>query len=619
MILNSPGGAESVSAPATGDVAHRYQTVVDAAPALIWMSGLDKRCVYFNRGWLDFTGRTLAQELGDGWLEGVHPDDRGMGFQAFAEVFDARRPVKVEYRLRRHDGVYRWMLDQCAPHYDERGEFAGYVGSVVDIDERHEAEMRLRFFERLVEQATDMAICVDESGRCLYANPSFLKTFGYGSAEEIESQYLDAECTPERQRAHWAGLRQAPIREALWKLRRADGRTLDVIVSAHLIEIDGQPAISCILRDLTERQRLEGELRASNERFQLATEGANDGIWDWDVLTGSDYFSPRWCALLGYGPGQLEATYETWVGLLHPDDRGWVLQSVRDHLEERVPYHVECRMRTREGNYRWYKCRGQAVWDGDGRPLRMAGSIQDVTERVLGQRRINSLNAQLDRNNQELQQQHAKLAALTARLITVEEEERRRVAREIHDDLSQKLAFLQVEIAMLAGQAADAELARRLEACEHLMEEVSNDVRSVAHRLHSAVLDQLGLTPALKALCRETSVREGLEVVFRCKNLELTAEPAVGHCLYRVAQEAVRNVARHAGATAAVVSLKATAGGLRLRVLDRGRGFDLAQTEPMRSLGLTSMEERVRLAGGSFRLVSRLGRGTMVQATVPVG
>lgn len=123
------------------------------------------------------------------------------------------------------------------------------------------------------------------------------------------------------------------------------------------------------------------DLITSRERYAAAVRGTNDGIWDWNLLTNEDYFSDRWCELLGYPPGELRHHADTWVSHLHPDERDWVLEQARAHLEQRAPYDLECRMRTRSGDYRWFRARGQAVWNESGQPVRMAGSISDITER----------------------------------------------------------------------------------------------------------------------------------------------------------------------------------------------------------------------------------------------
>src|SRR5262249_19920527 len=122
----------------------RFRTVADCAPVMIWMAGTDKLCNFFNQAWLEFTGRSLKQEMGNGWAEGVHPSDLDRCFKTYIEAFDLRKPFTMEYRLRRHDGKYRWISDTGAPRYDDQGNFNGYIGSCVDVTERKLTEEKFR-------------------------------------------------------------------------------------------------------------------------------------------------------------------------------------------------------------------------------------------------------------------------------------------------------------------------------------------------------------------------------------------------------------------------------------------------------------------------------------------
>lgn len=123
--------------------ATEYRLLVEHSPVMIWRANGEKKCDYFNPVWLDFTGRTIDQELGDGWTEGVHPDDLDRCFGVFSSSFDKRLPFEMEYRLKRHDGVYRWVFDRGVPYTDDNGEFRGYIGSCIDVTERRDADQRI--------------------------------------------------------------------------------------------------------------------------------------------------------------------------------------------------------------------------------------------------------------------------------------------------------------------------------------------------------------------------------------------------------------------------------------------------------------------------------------------
>jgi PAS domain S-box-containing protein len=133
----------------------RFRLVANAAPVMIWMSGVDKLCTYFNQPWLKFTGRSLEAELGNGWSEGVHPEDLTRCSETYIHAFDRREPFAMEYRLRRHDGEYRWILDQGVPRFNEGGSFAGYIGSCSDITERKLAEEALAGLSRKLLEAQE--------------------------------------------------------------------------------------------------------------------------------------------------------------------------------------------------------------------------------------------------------------------------------------------------------------------------------------------------------------------------------------------------------------------------------------------------------------------------------
>jgi signal transduction histidine kinase len=206
--------------------------------------------------------------------------------------------------------------------------------------------------------------------------------------------------------------------------------------------------------------------------------------------------------------------------------------------------------------------------------------------------------------------------SLVGRLITAHEDERRRLARDLHDDLTQRLARLAIDAGKIEHNGP---VSNRNEDGRSMREELvrlSEDVHALSYRLHPSLLDDLGLVEALNAECDGFSRRESIPVEFKPRDVPRNVRPDTALCLFRVAQESLRNVARHAGASAVVVSLRKVDGGLEMAVRDNGTGFDSAQGRGRHSLGLASMKERIQLLGGELDVDSAPGQGTTVVAWV---
>jgi two-component system sensor histidine kinase UhpB len=219
-----------------------------------------------------------------------------------------------------------------------------------------------------------------------------------------------------------------------------------------------------------------------------------------------------------------------------------------------------------------------------------------------------------------LQFSYGQIRDLAARLIVAQDEERARIARDLHDDIDQQLAALSIALSGLRRRLPDgAEVGKELALLQRRVVELADDVRALSHELHPGVLRHAGLVPALRAHGAEFGGRHRIGVTFEADEAITDLPPAVALCLFRVTQEALQNVARHASATSVHVRLARTAGGLALTIADDGQGFDLAGVRPGRGLGLISLDERVRLVGGIMRIDTRPRWGTQVQVEVPMG
>ncbi len=253
----------------------RFRTVADAAPVMIWMSGTDKLCNFFNKGWLDFTGRMVEQELGNGWAEGVHREDFDRCLDIYVNFFDARQPFTMEYRLRRNDGEFRWVLDTGTPRFADDGTFLGYIGSCIDITELKRAEEKFRL---VLDGAPNAMIMVDSAGVISFANAPAATVFGYALSELIGCNIETL--IPERFRDRHVGYRKDFHSQPSSRVmgvgrdlfgRRKDGSEFPVEVGLSPIRTAQGLFVLASVIDITARK--QAELEQQRQNMELARVG----------------------------------------------------------------------------------------------------------------------------------------------------------------------------------------------------------------------------------------------------------------------------------------------------------------------------------------------------------
>jgi signal transduction histidine kinase len=211
------------------------------------------------------------------------------------------------------------------------------------------------------------------------------------------------------------------------------------------------------------------------------------------------------------------------------------------------------------------------------------------------------------------------LAGVSGKLITAQEHERTRIARELHDDIGQRLALLANELQQFREHSPNLpEVRKRVEELEKQTCEIASDIQSLSHELHSSKLEYLGMVPAMRSFCNEFSKQQKLEINFKNHDLPSTLPPDMSLCFFRVLQEALHNSAKYSGARHIDVELWATPSDVRLTISDSGAGFDLKVAKDGRGLGLISMEERLKIVGGELLIESQPKRGTTIHARVPL-
>jgi PAS domain S-box-containing protein len=369
-----------------------------------------------------------------------------------------------------------------------------------------------------------------------------------------------------------------------------------------------------------ERKQAEAGLRASEERYRLATRATREVIWEWNLAAGEVMRSEAFRQVFGYAPDEstesIESARSWWLAHVHPEDRERVAASLQAALEGNTEgWESEYRFKRANGTYAHVLDRAHIARGEHGRATQIVGATQDVTEHKLAEEERGRLYEALAERERQLQE-------LVGRLILAQEEERRRIAYEMHDGVAQTAAGAHLHLRGFARRyqrqlpEAREELDRALELAQRTVREA----RTVIAELRPTTLDDLGLEEALRAEVQELQ-RDGWQVEFHAdlgpERLDATVETA----LFRVAQEALRNARKHAQSTRARVALRRTARAACLEVQDWGRGFEPAAMPaggPGERVGLSGMRERVALLRGHWEIQSRPGEGTRVIAEVPL-
>jgi PAS domain S-box-containing protein len=380
---------------------------------------------------------------------------------------------------------------------------------------------------------------------------------------------------------------------SFWELYRR------YIVAALVLILLQGGLISFLLWQRVQRRRDEAKYRT-----------VANFTYDWEYWANLDdsleYISPSCERISGYKIQDFMDNPSLFKEIIVPEDREVWDRHYHDSRQELKPCEMQFRIQRRDGEIRWIEHNCQPVIDAQRNLQGFRASNRDITIRKQVEDRIRESEKDLQR--------------LATRLISAHEEERRNLARELHDDLSQRLAALAIQAGKMEQQAVNQH-ALDVEACSSMKDKIiaiSNDVHSLSRQLHPSILDDLGLTRAVESLCAQFLNREGIEVVFTAENIPATLSRDVSLSIYRIIQEGLNNIAKHACASRAKVELQRTDGTLSLSIQDDGIGFDAAEVRRKPGLGLSSMRERTRIIHGVLHITSEPEKGTTITVHVPL-
>ena len=592
----------------------RFAAFMDNLPGYAWMKDLQGRYVYINHMVRGLPGyQSLGKTDAQIWPAGLAAEYRANDQQVIA----TKRPVHtVEHYL--HEGKQRNMVGSKFPIFDKTGAVALVGGAGVDITERIEAEEALREseekFRQLAENVREVFwMTTPHLEEVLYVSPAYESVWGRSleSVRQRPQSFMDAIHSEDRERVVGIleGQRQQGF-EVEYRIVRPDG-------SVRWIRDRGFPVkdasgkvyrIAGVAEDITERKRVEMALQ-KNERLLSETQVLGRiGSWEHNLVTGEIANTEENLRLFFGDDHSKGARFEDFAEVVHPDDREYVSARHAQLLAEGGPRDIEYRVVWPDGTVHVLFGRATVVRDAAGRPLRVYGTNVDITERKRAENALRDSGVQLQ--------------ALSRRLVELQESERKELARELHDRVGQSLTALKINIDILQPALAsqgNAEVLARVADSAALLESTMDTIENVMSELRPPMLDDHGLAAALDWHARNFSRRTGIAVAVRANEPAVRPAPQVEIALFRIAQEALNNVAKHARARRVEIALDHANGECVMSVQDDGIGFDGvedASDKPKPGLGMVTMRERAQAVGGHFEVQALPGRGTQLTVRV---
>jgi PAS domain S-box-containing protein len=785
-------------------------TLMSNLPGLVYRCRNDRDWTveFVSEGCLPLTGYAPSdlienRTISYGTL--IHPDDQQSVWNNVQAALQERKPFQLVYRIITASGEEKWVWEQGQGIFSPGGVLLALEGFVTDITERRQAEEELRRSEAqtraLLHAIPDMMFRIHRDGTYLDfkaakdLKPLFPPEAFLGKKiEEIMPAAIAQQSRYHIDRALASGEMQIfdYALEMDGQMRNYEAR----------IVVSGPEEILAIVRDITERKRVEEALRKSEERFHLATRATSDAVWDWDLVTDALWWNENFQTLFGHTMEDLESGIASWTSHLHPDDRERVLSGVHAMIEGGGQFWSdEYRFQRGDGMYATVLDRGYVVRDSAGKPVRMIGAMMDITERKDAEEALrikteqlaavsDAMTAYLDSKNwyessarllrtalhqteseygfigvvvegprlriiahegvdwnavanrsfyqealqryreqgyldfdrldnlfgevirtgkrlvandvatnprsggvpaghpplntflgvpiirenqvvgmigvanrpggysgaeqngieilchatgilydsyrqrereialenhqrsveKELRHSQEQLRNLSTHLHSMVEEERTRISREIHDELGQLLTILKMELSWLKKRLPKKEdlLRDRTKSMAKLVDTTIQTLRKISTELRPGVLDDLGLTAAIEWQVQEFQSRTGMRCRFTVRPEEIVLDPDRSTAVFRIFQETLTNIVRHANANEVTILLEKTGDCLILEVKDNGRGITQSQITNSKSLGLLGIRERALLWGGTVQINGTHGKGTTITVQIPL-
>jgi PAS domain S-box-containing protein len=574
-----------------------FRDVFNASPIGIVVENLEGQPLFVNPAFCSMLGFSEEEIRRKHCVDFSPPEDAEKDWGLFQQLrAGSIDHYQIEKRYFRRDGSLVWGRLSISLLNGRPSPLV--LAMVEDITDKKTAEEARFRHAAVVESSEDAIISKTLDGIIVSWNPGAHQIYGYAEAEAVGKHHsilIPPELVDEEKNIV-ERLRAGERVEHYETVRVTKaGKRINVSLSVSPTKDSSgtQLGFCAIARDITEHKRAEKSLRESEEKFRRVFQ---------DAATGMVMLSPEgrflainraYCEFLGYSEKELIG--RDIVSVTHPEDHALCTRLMEQALAAASgSQRYEKRYLHKNGQLLWGESGTTLICDSTGKPEYFVSQIVDITERKRAE---------------------VALAGMTRKLVEAQEQERARIARELHDDINQRLAILAIELEQLQGDPSDVK--SRLQELGQQTIEISSDVQALSHDLHSSQLEYLGVVRGMKSWCREFGERQGIEIDCR-HDVRSNVPVEVGLPLFRVLQEALHNAAKHSGVKRIEVRLHEQSDEIHLIVRDSGTGFDIGEVKQGNGLGLTSMRERVRLVNGTIAIDSKPMRGTSIHVRVPL-
>ena len=597
-------------------IEERLRPIIDTIPTIVWRKSPDGSADFLNKRFREYTGLSLEDGMGWGWMNAFHPDDRLK--EEWRADLAAGKPFEKEARLRRADGQYRWFLIRAVPLLDEHGNIVKWYGTTSDIEGLKRTEDRIRL---IINTIPTMAWSVRPDGAVDFVNQRWLDYTGLTLEEEVKepTRAVHPEDLPRVTEKWLADMAAGEPSEDELRLRRADGeyrwfliRTVPLrdergkVVKWYGVSIDIEDrkrAEEALGSNEREQRHIAAQLQRERARLVEAQQVAKMGSWEADLQSLGVIWSEQTHRIFETDPSRFHPTRPKFREFIHQEDRAKVDAAFVASLDKRSSSTVEYRIVMPDGRVKTLEERWQAFHGDEGKPVRVAGTCRDITERV--------------RAEEELQR-------LSGKLLRFQDEERRKIGRDLHDSAGQDLVALATMLGQLRASIPSARRKSRrlLSECKALSDKCIRDFRTLSYVLHPPILDEAGLCEAIRdyvhGFTKRSEIHVELEVPQHIGRMARDLELA----LFRVVQEALTNIHRHSRSHRAKIRIYSNS-DLTVEISDLGRGvranMPRGEGDPPFDfgVGIPSMQERMKLIGGRLDIEST-SYGTTVRAAIPL-